>query len=204
MSAAACRRLARRVVLAGSLAALSACVTVEGTLKADGSGTLEIVYHVLPTTTEKLEKERFASPQVTLDSFVIKPDDTAVAKLSFDDPAKLKTVTMLRDVGIERHREGDEERLTVTLTNDIPKELKEEGKPGPKFTFKLPGKVLEANRNATVEGDTVSWHFTLAEYVNQKTVDLTARYQVTPAGRPAPAGPDSKRATGAGEPAPPK
>ena len=59
----------------------------------------------------------------------------------------------------------------VTLTNTFDKEMKEEGKPGPKFTFRLPGKVLEANRNAVVEGNSVTWRFTLAEFVNQKTVD---------------------------------
>jgi hypothetical protein len=197
-------RLPRHLVLACALATLSACVTVEGTLKADGSGTLEIVYPVMPTTTERLEKRRLTSPQITLDSLSIKEDGMATAKLSFDDPAKLTTADMFRTVKIDRHREGGEERLTITLTNAFNKEVKEEGKPGPKFTFHLPGKVLEANRNATIDGSTVSWHFTLAEFVNQKTVDLMMRYQVPSTGDAAPAGAASKPAAGDKEPSPPK
>src|SRR5207244_1412396 len=187
-----------------ALAAVSSCVTVEGTLKADGSGTLEIVYPVMPTTTERLEKRRLTSPQVTLDSLSIREDGMATAKLSFDDPAKLTTVDMFRTVRIDRHREGEEERITITLTNAINKEVKEEGKPGPKFTFHLPGKVLEANRNATIDGNTVTWRFTLAELLNQKPVDLTMRYQVPSTGEAAPAGAASKPAGGDKEPPPPK
>ena len=64
-------RLARQMLLVASLVALSACVTVEGTLKADGSGTLQITYPVIPTTTERLERRRLSSPHVTLDSLNI-------------------------------------------------------------------------------------------------------------------------------------
>jgi len=197
-------RFTRQMLLTASLVALSACVTVEGTLKADGSGTLQITYPVMPTTTERLERRRLTSPQVTLDSLTIGQDGTATAKVSFDDPQKLKTVDMFRSVGIERHREGTEETLTITLTNVINKEMKEEGKPGPKLTFHLPGKVLEANRNATVDGDTATWSFKLAEYVNQKTVDLKARYQVPAAAEGAPSGAAKKPAGGDKEPAPAK
>ena len=198
------RRLPLYGLLACVLAALSACVTVEGTLKADGSGTLEIVYPVMPTTTERIEKRRLSSPQVTLDSLTIKEDGMATAKLSFDDPAKLTTVDMFRTIRIDRHREGGEEQTTITFTNAISKEMKDEGKPGPKFTFHVPGKVLEANRNATIDGNTVSWRFGLAEFVNQKTVDLKMRYQVPSTGEAAPPAPAGKPAGGDQEPTPSK
>jgi len=175
-----------RLLLAGALATLSACVTVVGTLKADGSGTLEITYPVLPTTTERLEKRRFASPQITLDSLDIHEDGTATAKVHFDDPAKIPTAEMFHNVGIERHRDDADERITVTVTNLVTKEMKDEGKPGPKITFVLPGKVLEANRNATVDGDRVTWQFAFADFVRQKTVDLSVRYAVATAEHAAP------------------
>ena len=54
----------------------------------------EIVYPVMPTTTERLEKRRLSSLHVTLDALSISEDGMATAKLSFDDPAKLKTVEM--------------------------------------------------------------------------------------------------------------
>jgi hypothetical protein len=112
----------------------------------------------------------------------------AVAKLSFDDPAKLSTVDLFRHVGITRQREGEDERLTITMKNPLAKQLKDEGKPGPEIRLVLPGKVLEANRNATIDGNRVAWRFTLPEFFKQSVVDLTARYRVPAAGEPTPGG----------------
>src|SRR5262249_6457062 len=72
----------------------------------------------------------------------------------------------------------EEERLTITMTNPNAKESKDRGKPGPRINITLPGKVLEANRNATVDGDRVSWSFGLVDFFREKTIELTARYQV--------------------------
>lgn len=187
------------VALSCLLATLASCITLDGTLRADGSGTLEIVYRVLPTSTERIERRRFTSPDVTLESLKVNDDSTAVARLAFEDPAKLSTLEMLRSLKVVRQREGDEERLTITVTNTT-KAIQDEGKPGPRIHLTLPGKVLEANRNATIEATRVTWRFGLAEFINQKTVDLTARYLVSSAARPAPAATPPAHGVGTGEP----
>ena len=177
----------RRVAAVWLLTALAGCVSIDGVLKPDGSGTLEVVYGVLPTSTEGLERRRFASPSVTLESLKLNGDGTATAKLSFDDPAKLSTLEMFRSVKITRQREKDEERVTITVKNQGTP-VKDEGKPGPRIHLTLPGKVLQANRGATVDGNSVTWRFGLAEFVNQREVEITARYLVPadPASRSAP------------------
>jgi hypothetical protein len=38
--------------------------------------------------------------------------------------------------------------------------------------------VLEANRNATIDGNKLTWRFGLAEFLREKTIELTARYRV--------------------------
>lgn len=180
---AARRRFAQPslALLACALAPLAGCITVDGSLKADGSGTVEVTYQVSRTSTETLEKRRFASPQVKLESFAMKRDGTAVAKLSFDDPAKMSTLEIFRGVSIKRERDGEEERLTITRTNPDAKEGKDQGQPGPKINLTLPGKVLEANRNAKVDANHVAWSFGLAGFLEEKTIVLTARYLVSPA-----------------------
>lgn len=177
-------RLRLPLLLASVAVTLAACVTVDGTLRADGSGTLEMVYRVPPNSTETLEKRRFASPRVTLESLRIREDGTARVELAFTDPAALSTLEIFRSLAISRERDGDEERLTIVVTNSDGRNVKDEGKPGPRIHVTLPGTVLEANRNAVVEGSSVTWSFGLVEFLRQKTVDLTARYQLPPPATP--------------------
>jgi hypothetical protein len=183
---AAPRRLLRPalVLLVGALAALTGCITTDGTLKADGSGTLEVSYKQPPNSNESVEKKRFASADVTLDSFAIK-EGMVVAKLSFADPAKLSSMPLFRDAKIARQREGKEERLTITMTNVKPQDAKDQGKPGPRISITLPGKVIEASRNATIAGNKVTWSIPLVEYFRSKTIELMARYEVAGTDQPA-------------------
>src|SRR5262249_61950651 len=117
----------------------------------------------------------------TLESLKVHEDGTATANLAFADPTELSTVEMFRAVSISRRREGNEERLAITITNEKVADVKDETRPGPRITITLPGAVLERNRNATIDGSKVTWRLGLAEFVREKTVELTARYRV-PAG----------------------
>jgi hypothetical protein len=49
--------------------------------------------------------------------------------------------------------------------------------PGPKIGITLPGKVLEANEHAVVDGAHVQWNFQLADFLARKTWNLMARYE---------------------------
>ena len=81
-----------------------------------------------------------------------------------------------KNVTVSRAHEDNEQHLTITIKNPNPKEIKEDDKPGPKITVRLPGKVREANRKAQVADDRVTWSFSLAEYMKSPSVDLTVRY----------------------------
>ena len=157
------------------LACLAGCFTVDGTLKPDGSGTLELTYQVPANATEAGERQRFVSPHVTLDSLTIK-GGSAVAKLHVDDVSRLQTAEMFHTVTVSRAHQDDDMRLTITIKNPNPREIKDEGKPGPKIIIRLPGKVREANHQAQVADDRVTWSFSLAEYMKSPSVDLTVRY----------------------------
>lgn len=171
-------------LLTSVVVCLAGCV-VDATLKADGSGKLELAYPIQPNTTEALEKRRFTSDHVTVESLKFNADQSAVVKVSFDDATKLSTVEGLKTVNVARTREGAEEHLTVKVTNLAHGVVKDEGKPGVKITLTLPGKVLEANRNATIAEDRVTWDFSFAEWVRDPVVEMTARYAAPPSGKAA-------------------
>src|SRR5438093_947483 len=116
------RRVPPGRLLAPLLACLAGCFTVDGTLKADGSGTLEMTYQVPRNATEAGERRRFASPHVTLDSLTIK-DGTAVAKLHVDEVSGLQTAEMFQNVTISRAHEDNDQRLTITIKNPNQKEI---------------------------------------------------------------------------------
>jgi hypothetical protein len=164
-------------LLAAIAMALAGCVTIDGTLEADGSGTVEVTYPVTPNSSESREKNRFAAPHVAIESLAFHDDGTATARLTFDDPAKLSAVELFRSAAISRRREGDEERLLIAITSKVTT-IKDEAKPGPRITITLPGPVLEANHNATIDGNRLTWRFGLAEFLRERTIELTARYPV--------------------------
>jgi len=164
------------------LTLLAGCVTVDAVLKADGSGTLEMVYRTPPNTTEAMEKRRFSSGHVKVESLTLKPDGMSTLKVSVDDATKLSTAPGLRDVEATRAKDGDGEKLTVKLNNPNSIDIKDDTKPGPTFTITFPGKVLEANHNAKVSGERVTWTFGLREYLKARSTELVARYVVPAAG----------------------
>jgi hypothetical protein len=165
------------------LAITAGCVTVDGTLKPDGSGTLGLVYRTPAKATEASERQRFTSGHVKVDSLTLKSGGTTTLKVSFDDVTKLSTASGFKDVTVVRSPEEGAEKVTVTLKNPNPVDIKDDTPHGPTFNFTLPGRVLEANRNATVIGDRVTWTFGLREYAKQSSVDLVTRYAAAPAGK---------------------
>ena len=168
-------------LLASILVCLAGCVTVDATLKADGSGKLQMTYPLSPTGTENLEKRRFTSPHVTVESLKFQADRTAVVSVTFDDATQLSSAEGFSNVTVTRGREGDDEHLTLKLTNAKPVALDDDGRPGPKITLTLPGKVHEANRDAKIEEDRVTWSFSFAAWAKQASIDLTVRYAAPPA-----------------------
>jgi hypothetical protein len=169
----------RASLLASMVTCLAGCV-VDATLKADGSGKLEMTYPLQATSTEALEKRRFTSDHVKVESLKINTDQTAVLNATFDDATKLSTAEGFKTVSVTRTREGSEERLTVKITNPVHAVVKDEGKPGMKISLALPGKVLETNHNGTIAEDRVTWSFTLAEWVKDEVVEMTVRYAAPP------------------------
>ena len=170
-------RLRPLAVAALCVVAAAGCVTVDGTLKADGSGTLELTYGVMPHADEATEKYRFTKAGVKLESFKL-ADYTATAKVSFDDTAKLPKIDVLHLTGLERRRDGDVERVTIRIGNPESHDFNDQGKPGPHIRITLPGPIVEANRSATVDGNTVAWRFGLGEFLKERVVELTASYRV--------------------------
>ncbi len=182
---------ARLVIAALVLAA--GCETVDGVLKADGSGTLQLVYRTPLGATEATERQRYSSDHVKVESLSVKSGDTTMLKLTFDDVTKLSTAAALRNVEVTRTPEDGAEKLTVKIKNEKPVDTKDDTKPGPTFNFTLPGKILEANRSPTVIGDRVTWTFGLRAFAKEPSIDLVVRYAApaggeagTP-GKPAPA-----------------
>ena len=169
----------------GLLAAVVVCLAgcdIDGTLKADGSGKVEMTYLTQPNTTEVLERRRFTSDHVTVDSIKLNADRTATVRAGFDDVTRLSTAEGFKTVSVTRTREGGNERLTVKVTNKLHGAVKEDSsKPGTKISLALPGNVLEANRAATIAENRVTWSFTFAEWLKDEIVELTVRYAAPPA-----------------------
>ena len=110
-------------------------------------------------------------------SFKTNPDMTATVELAVDDVTKLSTASAFERITIARAPQDATEKVTVTIDNVKSVDIKED-KPGPTFDVQFPGKVVEANRDATVTGNRVKWAFpSLREYAKQRSIDLVARYE---------------------------
>ena len=164
---------------AALLLPLVAACDIDARLAEDGSGTLTMRYRVQPDATEFLEKRRFASPHVTVDSMKIEEDLTAEVRASFDDVTQIATASAFRGVTVVRTPDGDAEWVVVTLRHPAG--------PAPKgnvsiarFSFTFPGTVVEANRHAETAGCRATWTFSLADYLREPVIDLRARYRRAP------------------------
>lgn len=180
------RRALEASVLAPLVVCLLGCLTIDATLKPDGSGSFEMTYRTPPNTTAEAEKRRFSSPHVVIDSLSLVDSSSAALKAHFDDATKVNTAEGFKNVTVTRGREGDDEKLTVTIVNPIPAEVPDQGQPGPKITLHLPGAVREANHDAKVSGDTVTWSFSFSQWMREKSTTLTVRYAAAGAAPEAP------------------
>jgi hypothetical protein len=153
------------------------CVTVDATLKADGSGTITYTYARDKNATEAGEKARFASPHLTIESLTL-GDKTATLKAKFDDVTKLDTAEAFNRATVTRTHKDGEDVLAVTLAN--PKPIADpklaSGVPDLVFSVTLPGKVIEATPAATVAGNRVTWKIKAADYARAPKTELSVRY----------------------------
>lgn len=158
---------------------LAGCVTVESTLRSDGSATLEMRYTTQPDATEFLERRRFTSPHVTVDSVKIYEDQTTVLRASVDDATKLSTAEGFALVEVTRAPEGDDERLTITLAGPKPTDVKPDSAPWLTIAVTLPGPVHDANRHAAITGSRVAWTISKGDYRSQAPTTFSVRYTPT-------------------------
>jgi hypothetical protein len=175
--------LALAAIVAGGVG----CITVDGTLEADGSANVSLTYAVPPGTTEVSQRYVLTAPGVTIQSLTVAPDHTVSARLHLDDPSALGNTNLFKDVKISRRTEGKDGVLAIEVTT-IDKPVDNKKLPGPKINITLPGKVLEASEHAVVDGTHVHWEFTLADFLARKTWNLTTRYEApaAPSGAAAP------------------
>jgi len=165
------------------LVALAGCVTVDGTMNADGSGTVEMAYRTPENATEASVRRQYTSDHVKVDSVKSEPGAMTTLKVSVDDVTKLSTASAFNNVTITRAREDGTEKVTIRLVNQKPVDIKNDTKPGPTFNLTFPGKVVEANRDAKVNGDRATWTFKLRDYAKESSIDLVARYELPAAGK---------------------
>ena len=158
------------------LALLGGCVAVDATLRSDGSAHLVMVYRTPFDATEFLERRRFASPNVTVESVKIFEDQTTAVRATIHDVTRLATSPGFEHVEVARARKGRDEEITVTLRN--PRPMSGEFAPGPPFTLAatLPGPVRSANHDAAVRGSRLSWEVAKCEYAREAAVPLRVRY----------------------------
>lgn len=177
------RHAAAALALMGLLL-LGGCLTADSTLKADGSGTLQLTYMPPKAATKASETTRFTSAAVTVESIDVAADGkSATAKLTFTDVTKLNTASALKNVSVTRTPGEGTEKLTIVLKPEEVMKLKPgQGKDVPplKIGVTLPGAVKEATAKGAVEGSTVTWTVPIEDFVGQPQTDLTVTYQTAP------------------------
>src|SRR5579885_1540229 len=158
-----------RTALLLCLLLAAGCVTVDATLKADGSGTITYTYGREANTTVASEKARFASPHLTIESLTL-GEKTVTLEAKFDTAEGFKLATITRT-----HKDG-EEVLDVTLANPKPITGQVPNVPDLSFSVTLPGKVIAATPTATIAGTRVTWTIKAADYAHAPKTELSVRY----------------------------
>jgi hypothetical protein len=143
------RRVRRRPQPAVPLAlllllALGGCVTVESTLRSDGSAFIQMIYRTAPDATEFLENRRFSSQHVHVESVKIYEDQRTVLRATVDDVPQLSSAPGFALVQVERVRDDDHERLTIRLCNPKPTESERDRTPWLRLQSRRPFSALTA------------------------------------------------------------
>jgi len=173
---------------------LAGCFTVEGTLDANGSGSLELTYYLWPRrhVTVRGETERFSSEHVTVESLSSIEMTQVVARVRFDDVTRISTAEAFRGVAVSRTRKGGRERLHILIRYPLAPEAKETldrwgpRTRGPRVALTLAGRVIDASPSAQVQGHRVVWQIPLEQYTRTEEITLTVRYTVPPEGTATP------------------
>lgn len=184
---------------------LGGCFTADVTLNPNGSGTMKVTYLPMWSTTEALERKALQGPGVTVHEVKlgelsagpggIKIPASVDARVDFASVAELAGVERLMRFQVELADAAENtKRLTVSVKTDKPQKALPFEQPAT-IRIRLPGDVIESS--ATVEGRTVVWTFSTADYFGKPGLKMTATYKVA-ALSPAPAGEDSAGAPGAG------
>ena len=153
------------------------CLTADGTLERDGTGTLALTYKGAHGATEASQRALLEAPGVAVESVSVSADRTVSATLEVTDLAGIAKTKLLQKATVTRTSRGEDEVLTITFANPPAQAPADKGLPGPKLKITLPGKVGEANEKAVVEGNTVAWSFSLADWLAKPKWELTARYR---------------------------
>jgi hypothetical protein len=173
------------LLLVALAAGLTGCFSVDGTLQADGSARFRLQYYLERHATFRDETRRLTSEHVKLDSVRGIGSRQAIAEIRVDDVTKLSSAEAFRNIEVTRAREGDAESLRLVIRSLYDAAAREDyaGRArahpeveGPRITLALPGPVLEANRDAHVEGARVTWHVPLVEYARADHVELRVRW----------------------------
>ena len=164
---------------------LSGCITVDSTLKADGSGSMTMTYQAPKGATESSEKARFTSDAVTVESVTLTADHkTGTVKLKWTDVAKVSTAKGLSAVTATRTKADGTETLTIKIANasKLPPEkraavtaMKLEPM---KITMALPGKAVHTDTYGVTKDDTVTWTIPAADFALADSVQLTVKYEL--------------------------
>ena len=160
---------------------VTGCITVDGTLRADGTGTLTMSYVAPPGATEASQRELLQAPGITIKSLTLDADRKFSATLDVADVAAIGKTALFRNITVTTTAQGDDQVLTIKVLHQ-PKTLRDKSIPGPKIGITLPGKVTEATENAVVDGTHVAWSFLLADWISRPTWELTVHYRPAKAG----------------------
>jgi len=169
------RTLVSVLALGALISWVAGCITIDGTLRADGTGTLSLSYVAAPGSTETSQRELLTAPGITITSLTLGTDRKFSATLGVDDLAAIGKTALFRNVTVTTTPEGDDRVLKIKMVSQ-PKTLHDKSLPGPKIGITLPGTVIEANEQAKVDGSHVEWSIALADWLARPTWELTARY----------------------------
>ncbi len=161
------------------LPALAGCVTVEGTLRADGSCTLDITYRSPPDATEFLERRQYTSPFVHPEYVKIFESQRTVVRATVDDVTRLSTAPAFAFVDVVRSRDGADEVLQIRIRNPKPQPVPAERTSDAwmRIGLTLPGRVRDATHDGQVAGTHVAWDVAKSDYVRSAATVLSVRWQ---------------------------
>ena len=165
----------RLAALAVLVPLLAGCFTVDGVLRADGSGTVDLTYVPARHATIDSETARFTSARVKVQSVEPQPGGARI-RAEFDDVTKLSTAEGFGVVTVVRRRRGSREALKLVIHNREPKPFEDHGEPWPRIALTLPGRVLAATPRAEISENHVTWKLPIAAWVSRPRTAISVRW----------------------------